>query len=102
MLDPDGQSYVRSRVCGPGMNHFSAVVSQLNGFGKADLGQSGCLRTNARIGGEHAVDVGPDPNLVGPDGRAQNGCGVVGSAASQGGGVTAFGCAAISGANGHP
>ena len=43
------------------------------------------------VGGQHAVDVGPDLNFLGADARADDGCGEVGTAAPERGGDAFFG-----------
>ena len=65
------------------MQHLRAEVSQLRGFGKgADLDAMPAGK-NRRIGGEHAVDVGPDLDLFGADARADNGRRVIRPSAAQ-------------------
>ena len=46
---------------------------------------------NARVAGEHAVDVGPDLDLFGADAGADDGGGEVGAAAAERGGDAVFG-----------
>ena len=43
------------------------------------------------VGGEHAVDVGPDLDLLGADARAHDGRGEVGAAAAERGGDAVLG-----------
>src|SRR5215472_9755082 len=64
IFDPHGEAGIGGRIRRLGMDDFSAVVGEFNGLGKADLRQRGGVRTDARIGREHTVNIVPSPYLV--------------------------------------
>src|SRR5262249_48230900 len=67
VFDPHRNAYFHRRTDSFRMNDFRTVVGKFNGFGKGDFGKCSCLRTDTRIGGQHTVDIRPDPNLVGAE-----------------------------------
>ena len=83
------------------MDHLGAVVCQFDGFFKADLGQRGGIRADTRIGGEHAVHIGPDPDFIRTSGCSKDGGGIVRSPAAQRRRPTLRISAAVSGYDGH-
>ena len=76
---------------GGGMQNFGAEVGHLRGFSKGNAFYAVAAGDDARVGGEHAVDVGPDLNFFGVDAGPDDGGRVVGAAAAQSGGVAVFG-----------
>ena len=74
------------RADGLGMEHLGAGIGQLGYLAIGEFLDGGGVRDDARIGGHHPVHVGPDPDLVGGQGRADQRGGVVAAAAAQGGG----------------
>ena len=76
---------------GGGVQNLGAEVGQLGGFGEGDGLDAMAAGKNGRIGGEHAVDVGPDLDLFGVDAGAGNGCGEIGAAAAERGGDAVLG-----------
>ena len=71
------------------VQHLGAEIGQLGGFGEGDRLDAMAARQDRGIGGEHAVDVGPDLDLFGADARADDGGGEVGAAAAERGGDAA-------------
>src|SRR5260370_2327817 len=73
ILDPYREAGVGGRVGGFGVDNFSAVIGELDGFSKADLRKCGGVRTDARVGGEHAGYVRPDPTFISAGRRSDDG-----------------------------
>ena len=61
------------RADGFGMQNLGAVISQLGDLGITDLGQGARVRNQARVGGHYAVDIRPDPDIVGGQHGPQDG-----------------------------
>ena len=59
------------------VQHFGAEVGELGGFVEADDLDAACIGTDSRVGGENAVDVGPDFDAVGTEASAEDGGGEV-------------------------
>ena len=74
---PDGRRH-RLR-----MDHLRAEVRELHRFAVRHLVDDPGLRHLARIAAHHAVDVGPDVNLVGIEQRTEDRRGVVAAVASE-------------------
>ena len=68
------------------MEHFGAEVGQFGGFGEGNRLDAMAAGQDGRIGGEHAVDVGPDLDFFGLDAGADDRGGEVRSAAAERGG----------------
>src|SRR6266403_911321 len=66
------------------MQNLGAEVGEFGRFVKADDLDAPGLGSNARVGGHHAVDVGPDFNAFGIEARAQNSRGKIRPSASDG------------------
>jgi hypothetical protein len=73
------------------VQHLGAEVGQFGGFGEGDGLDAMAAGQNGGVGGEHAVDVGPDLNFFGADARADDGRGEIGTAAAERGGDAVFG-----------
>ncbi len=101
ILDPDREAGFRRGIRGLGMDYLGAVVSQFNRFGKSDLRQRGGIRADARVGREHAVNIGPDPYFVRARGRADDGGGIIRSSAPQRSGLALRVRAAVARNNRH-
>ena len=56
-----------------GMQHLGAEVGQLGGLGEGDGLDAVAAGQDGGIGGQHAVDVGPDLDLFGADAGADDG-----------------------------
>ena len=61
------------------VQHLGAEVGELGGFGEGDGLDAVAAGQDGRVGGEHAVHVGPDLDLFGADARADDGGGEVAS-----------------------
>jgi hypothetical protein len=92
------------------MEHLRAEIRELRRLPEREVGDDPRRFDDARIGGEHAVDVRPDLNLARINRGADNGRGVVRPAAPQRGGdplrrgaheAADHGDAAFSHARGH-
>src|SRR3954468_8136383 len=83
------------------MNHLRAVICKFNRLFKADFRQSSGVGTNARIGGEYAIHIGPDPDFVCATSGSNDGGGIIGASAAQRSGFPKRVRAAISGDDGH-
>ena len=68
------------------MQNFRAKVGQFRGFGKGDDLDPVAAGKNRGIGGQHAIDIGPDLDFLSPDSRAHDGCGEIRTAAAERGG----------------
>ena len=68
------------------VQHLGAEVGELGGFFKADGLDAQRIGADAGVGRHDAVDVGPDLDGFGIHASADEGGGVVGSAAAEGGG----------------
>src|ERR1700749_1905961 len=68
------------------MKHFGAEVSEFRRFRKGDDFDAMAAGKNARIGGQHAVNVRPDLDLFRADARAHDRRREIGTAAPQSGG----------------
>ena len=97
ILDPYRKAGVGRGISGFRMHHLGAVVSQLNGFGEADLRQRGCVRADAGVGREHPVHVRPDPYFIRSGRRSQDRGGIIRSSAPQRGGLALRVRAAVAG-----
>ncbi len=73
------------------MENFGAEVGELGGFGEGDAFDAMAAGEHGGVAGEHAVDVGPDLDLLGADARADDGGGEVRTAAAERGGDAVFG-----------
>ena len=69
-----------------GMQHLGAEVGKLGRFVEADDLDAAGVGTKARVGGHHAIDVGPDFDALRVEAGAENGGGKIGAAAADGGG----------------
>ena len=67
------------------MQNFRAEVREFGGFVEADDFDAAGFGTDSGIGGEDAVDVGPDFDAVGAQACADDGGGKIGAAAADGG-----------------
>jgi hypothetical protein len=65
------------------MENLGAEVGELGCFGERQLRNQTRVGDDARIGGEHAVDIGPDLDLVDLEAGAENRCRVIRSAAPE-------------------
>ncbi len=65
--DQDRNIFFNRGKNGGRMQHLGAEVSHLGGFGEGDAFNAMAARNDARVGGKHAVDVGPDLNFFGVD-----------------------------------
>src|SRR6185312_2343651 len=68
------------------MEHFGAEVRQFRGFGEGDDFDAVSAGEDGGVGGEHAIDVGPDLDFFGIDAGADDGGGEIGAAAAERGG----------------
>ena len=75
------------------MQHFCAEMGELGSFAIGNFRNSARAGNEARIGGEHAIHVGPDDHFVGCERTAQNRGGIIGAAAAERGEHT-FSCGA--------
>ena len=73
------------------MQHFRAEIGELGGFGEGAGFDAIAAGQNGRVGGEHAVDVGPDLDFLRADSGADDGRGVIGTAAAKRSGDAVFG-----------
>ena len=85
MLLLDGRNH------GGGVQHLGAEIGQFGGFGERDGLDAVAAGEDGGVGGEHAVDVGPDLDLFGADARADDRRGEIGAAAAERGGDAVFG-----------
>ena len=69
-----------------GVQDFRAEVREFGSFVEADDFDAPRFGTDSRIGGEDAIDVGPDLDTVGAQAGADDGGGEIGAAAADGGG----------------
>ena len=76
-----------------GMQHLGPEVSQLRSFRERQLPHDLSLVDDARVRGEHAVDVGPDLDFVCRDGGPDQGRRIIGSPAAQRGRLAVRGAA---------
>ena len=67
------------------MQNFGAEIGKLGGFVKADDFDAAGIGAEARVGGHHAVDVGPDFDALGIEARAKNSGGKIRTSAADGG-----------------
>jgi hypothetical protein len=67
------------------MQDLGSEVGELSGFVEADDLDAAGVGTEARVGGHHAIDVGPDFDALGVEAGAENGGGEIGAAAADGG-----------------
>ena len=65
------------------MQHFRAEMGELGGFAIGNFRNGARAGNEARIGGEHAIHVGPDDHFVRCERTAQNGGGIIRAAAAQ-------------------
>ena len=72
------------------MQHLRAEIGQLGGFGERDGLHAMAAGHDGGVGGQHAVDIGPDLDLLGADTGADDGGREVGAAAAQRGGDAVF------------
>src|ERR1700683_4975763 len=68
------------------MQDFRAEVGEFGGFIEADDFDAPGFGTDSGIGGQDAVDIGPDLDAVGAQARADDGGGKIRTASSDGGG----------------
>ncbi len=73
------------------VKNLCAEECHFSGFGERDTFDTMAAGDDARIGREHAINVGPDLNLFGINARADDGGRVVGTAAAKGGGDAVLG-----------
>ena len=71
--DPHRNVARHRRLNGRRMQHLRAEVGQLRGFGERQMRHDLRVLDDARIGGEHAVDVGPDLDLRRAEAGADDG-----------------------------
>ncbi len=69
-----------------GMQDFRSEIRQFGGFIEADALDGLGVGTEARVGGHHAFDVGPDFDAGGVKRGADNGGGIVRPASAERGG----------------
>ena len=74
------------RQHGGGVQDLGAEVGEFGGFFEADDLDAVGIGTEVRVGGLHAVDVGPDLDGVGVEAGADKGGGEIGATAADGGG----------------
>src|SRR5580700_242191 len=91
--DPYRNVFAHGGNEGGRVQHFGTEIGQIRSFFKAHAGDPTSFRTQLGIGGQDAVDIGPDLDARGVEGGAHNGCGEVGAAAAEGGGNTVAGSA---------
>ena len=65
------------------MQHFGAEVRHFGSFGEGDAFHAAAAGHDARVGGEHAIDVGPDLDFFGVDTGGDDGGGEIGTAAAE-------------------
>ena len=82
----DGNIFLDGGQHRRGVQDFRPEVGEFGGFVEADDFDAPGFRTDAGIGGENAVDVGPDFDAVGAQAGADDGGGKIGAAAANGGG----------------
>ena len=75
--DADGDVPRRGRLNGLRVQDLGAEVRELGGLAERQARHELRIGDHARIGGEHAVHVGPDLNLLGVERRAEDGGGVI-------------------------
>ena len=68
------------------MQNLGAEVGKFGGLVKADDLDAAGVGTKARVGGHHAVNVGPDFDALGIEARAENSGGEIRASAADGGG----------------
>ena len=73
------------------MQHLGAEIGQLRGFGEADGFDAMAAGQDGRVGGQHAVDVGPDLDFFGANAGAHDGRGEIRPAAAESGGDAVVG-----------
>ena len=66
-----------------GMQHLRAEIGEFGGFAIGNFRNCARLGHQPRIGGQHAIHIGPDDDFARVDGRAENRRGVVGAAAAE-------------------
>src|ERR1035438_4370856 len=71
------------RQNGGRMQHLGAEIGELGGFGEGDGFDAMAARQDGGIGGEHAVDIGPDLDLLGADAGSYNRGREIGTAAAK-------------------
>ena len=82
---------VDGRHHGGRMQNLRAEIGQLGGFGERDHFHAMRVGNDGRIGGQHAVHVGPDLDFFGANARADDGRREIGPAAAERGGDAIFG-----------
>ena len=84
VLDPDRNPLLHRRRHRLRMDHLCAEVSQLHRLVVRERVDDGRIGHAARIGAEHAIDVGPDHNLLGVEQVAEDRRGEVAAVPSEG------------------
>ena len=82
VANPDGHAGGGDRAQGVRVQHFRAEVGELGGFVVGNFRDGARFGNQARVGGLHAVHVGPDDGFVRAERSAQNRGGIVGAAAA--------------------
>ena len=88
VLDPDGNLLLAYGIQGGRIHHLGAEVTQFGGFLVGQFVDDVGRLDNAGIGGHEAIDIGPNLQYRGVQGRCEDAGGVVGTAAAQGDDVT--------------
>src|SRR5438067_140002 len=88
--DQDRNVLLDRRDHGRGMQHLRAEIGELGGLGERDRLHAVPAGEDGWVGGEHAVDVGPDLDFLGSYARADDRSGVVGSTAAKRSSDTGF------------
>ena len=81
--NPNGNARLRHGAQRLRMKHLRAEIGQLGRFEIGNFGNGARLGNQARIGGQHAIHVGPDNYLVSAERCAQNRGGIIRSAAAR-------------------
>ena len=85
VADDDGQSAFHGRRHGLRMHDLGAEVRQFAGLVVAQRAQLYRLWDHARVGGQHAIDVGPDVQFGRVVQRCEDRAGIIAAVAAQGG-----------------
>ena len=83
VADPDRNVARDRRLHGLRMDDLGAEVGELHGLVVGELVDHLGVRHQARIGRQHAVDVGPDDDLGSLQQRAEDGSGKIAAVASE-------------------
>ncbi|KAI3485790.1 hypothetical protein L1887_50836 [Cichorium endivia] len=101
VFDADGDGLFDGLLHGEGVDDFRAVVGELCGFLGSDGGDEACGGHLARVGGEDAIDLLPDLELLGLDADGAESGAEVGVAAADLGEERAGDVAKVAGDDGH-